>query len=102
MSACQVLCSDGQVYTAGQNRGGACGREKGPNPKDWAKMFTKVGPAPLPPGVTALKLVAGTHARAQQRSLAQPLHATISIHVTLTLTSMLRPVSMSQSPLVLH
>ena len=56
----QVLCSDGVVYTAGQNRGGACGREKGPNPKDWAKMFTKVAPAPLPPGVTGLKLVAGT------------------------------------------
>ncbi len=58
--ASQVLCSDGVVYTAGQNRGGACGREKGPNPKDWAKMFTKVAPAPLPPGVTGLKLVAGT------------------------------------------
>ncbi len=58
-SLLQVITSDGVVYTTGQNRGGACGRERGPNPKDWAKMFTKVGPAALPPGVTGVRLVAG-------------------------------------------
>jgi alpha-tubulin suppressor-like RCC1 family protein len=45
-----VLCGDGVVYTAGQNRSGSCGREATSNHKLWVRRFLNPGPVPMLPG----------------------------------------------------